>query len=298
MTLVLILLSVIAVLGTVFYLYLKKKQNNIFPKDKYFVIAQSQNRDIGKFKKHQSQNNFYNFLMLTGLSATSGLLIASITLIMYLLPDFELLGFFLLWLSITLQYILVIPATFIVFILSSLSHSKIHFIFRAGIPLIFNILGASATDISFWVMRLPDQYLTQHLTVTIENQTIVPWRHWDGYIGYAYQVVLHIQNSSQEENPELSLSIDTQEESGYPLGYTEIYPTQELIPTGESDITLNIPIDEFDYLNESDSRCDFTSVAEPLYLFYSVGFPNYKKSIIIESDMSHQLLKLACESKP
>jgi hypothetical protein len=220
------------------------------------------------------------------------------TLILYLLPDLELLGFFLMWFSVTAQFILVIPATFIVFILSSLSYSKIHFIFRAGIPLILNILGASALSISSWVMRLPDQHLTQQLAVMIKSDTIVPWRHWDGYIGHAYQVVLHIQNSSQEENPELSLSIDTQEESRYPLGYTEIYPNQELIPTGESDITLNIPIDEFDYLNESDLRCDFTSIAEPLYLFYSVGFPNYKKSIIIESDMSQQLLKLACKSKP
>lgn len=290
----LIFLLIVILLGVALYLYLKQKQNKFIFPDIYYENTQSLNRATGELKKVRHQNNSHEFLLLIGLSATSGILIASITLVMYLLPDLELLGFFLLWFSQVVQFILIIPATFIVFILFSLSYKKIHFIFRVGIPLIFNILGASALSISYWVMRLPDQHLTQQYTATIKNETIIPWKHWDGYNGYAYRVALHIQNDSQETNSKLSIRIDTTEDYWGPLGDSDVSD----IPLGESDITVIIPIDQFDYLNEFDQRCNFTSVTEPLHLFYSAGHPNYKKSIILDSNMSQQLLQLACKSKP
>jgi hypothetical protein len=296
LTSILFFLLTITALGTVLYIYLRQEQSkNIFDE-----TAKSSTPKILKSKTGYPQG-VINFLRLIGLSIISGLLIASITFVEFQLSKgTDVVGLFIIMCFSVVQYFLVIPFTFAVYKIDSWMSSNVDTFIRAGIPLIFNILGASATSFYFWGTQLPDQRLTQQYTVTIKNETIVPWEHWDGYAGYAYRVDLHIQNVSQEVNPQMHIRIDTTEDSCCPLGEELIYSAQgqETIPTGESDIAVNIPIDEFDFLNKSDPRCDSTSVAKPLYLYYSVGYPNHKNSIIIDSNMSQQLLKFACESKP
>lgn len=133
----------------------KQELDNLRALNTQQLPTQSSNSDGIKFPpttyRHSS---FYDYLRLIGLSAISGLLLASIILIIDFFRTWEL-GAVPIWMFLQLvQYLLVIPATFAVYTLDKLTSSKIHFLVRVGIPLIINIIGANSTFIAVSAMNI------------------------------------------------------------------------------------------------------------------------------------------------
>lgn len=313
---ILISLLIITALGTALYLYLRKEQDKLFPKDKYYEAAQSPNINVGKSKKRRPQNAFFEYLWLTGMSAISGLFIASIALITFLVfPNPELAGFIIWTFAVIVQYILIAPAAFAVITLVSLTHSKTHPVLRAGIPLIFNFIGANIVFIIIFFTNLQRDisrsYLRSNIHVSIENESVsdVPWLVPNPDV--AYQATLHIKSDLRKEFPDMAFFLSPKEIpdmsfvlSPYDHYNKDVYDwaiagksltAEELafrgfnhIDDGEFDIVITIPI------YEKDLRCDGKS----LYLLYAVDHEYYKVITLTSNSINRQLQRIACNSIP
>ena len=275
----------------------------------------SNNAEIIKnTSKSSSRGIFMLYLPIIVLSVISASLIASLSLIAFQ-GDGGLGGFFLLAFLQIAQWILVIPATAAVYFLySTLSNTgsfyKVNYLAQIGIPLTFNIVGAGFIYILFFAINLQsdisNSVLSRNVVLTIMNETVQPWHGDDKYRAspavneYAYQVLLHVKNTSGVEVPQMSFFIGAYEKEDFDFPYGSdhgighqqltLIEGQNTIPIGESDIVINIPIYKI-YL-----QCNNPNLAKPLYLLYSIG--EQYTSVTVSNSINKRLLQLACGSTP
>ena len=158
------------------------------------------------------------------------------------------------------------------------------------IKLLFNILAAGALLLIVfapaWVERISGWLLSRNVTLTIEQECIVPVISQFGETRYYYDAIVHIQNKTGQE-------VDL----GTYLGYfgTRAYQLGEAsglvhLPSGESDIVIDVPIDL------SVRKTDIP--AKPLHLFYRMAGSQYQGSLAVGHQVSRRLQELTGGVKP
>jgi hypothetical protein len=286
-------------------------ENKIIPKNIYTEEAKSSTIKILKSKKSYPQDIF-NFLRLIGLSIISGLSIAYITSAAFqLAKGTDIVGLFIIMVCTAVQYLLVIPFTFAVYKVESWMSSSVNVFVRAGIPLIFNLLGASVLPIEQSIHDAPKiqsdalrSSFLQNATITITNETVIN----DDSINVdspLYQANLHIRNSLQNEIPGIhfylgAYKIDTYEQwnrdhpyepfaeyGGDAIGSSTYYS----IPPGETDIVINVEFWRGSFV------CNNTSLTKPLYLLYSTDRES-RPIAVVSNGINQKMQKIACASTP
>ncbi len=246
------------------------------------------------------------FLLLLGLSTLSVLAILSLWSIMWAYHgDGSLMILVWVWVIMAGQLILVIPATLIV----SSVHKRLSYhrslyeinpFARVGLPLLFNLLAAGSFFISMfispWINNTSDFLLSRNLTLTIKEESIVPAK--TNMTPYAYHAILHAENKTgQEISPHFYLGdYSTQANQSafdreHQLGTA--WPRIRIpIPSGDSDITIDIPI------RRTVLFCNNEILAKPWHLLYRLSGDKTQVSLVVDKSINKRLQELVCGTAP
>jgi hypothetical protein len=268
------------------------------------------------------QDRMKPYGLLIGISIISGsiIFVSYFIFLSLLMPCYELGCLFPFLIGLGLQWLLVIPATIVaVFIFNRLTRSNsssgIHIIVLVGIPLIFNILGATSYFVTSYFDRIASEadadknrlvskanFLQNFAFTSIKEEKLLYKKYDDGRKYYIYHAILRADNKTGVQIDQMIFSLSGGVQEEYPTygensigidGYWTWQGNDGIhMPAGSSDVEIDVEIQEYELTCKKFEK--------NLSLVYTLDDSNTSghKSIAIGESISTELKQIACGSAP